>query len=74
MAEVHAGIGIASPEEIRTVVADWRRDNPKGARGANPYRLEQFGLDAHEVAERFGEYMRYFDIPREQVGLGRGRN
>lgn len=74
MAEVHAELGIDSPEEVRAVVADWRRRNPKGARGINRYTLEQFGLDADEVAERYSDYMRHFDIPREQQGLGRGNN
>jgi hypothetical protein len=74
IAEVHAALGIDSPEEVRAAVADWCQRNPKGARGANPYTLEQFGLDADEVAEQYGAYMRYFDIPREREGLGRGRS
>ena len=69
MAEVHAALGIDSPEEVRAAVADWRRRNPQGARGSNPYTLEQFGLNPDEVAERYSDYMRHFDIPREQEGL-----
>lgn len=72
MWEVHAGLGIDSPDEVRQAVADWRSQNPKGARGSNPYALEQFGLDGDAVAEQFGDYMRHFDIPREQEGLKRG--
>jgi hypothetical protein len=72
MTEVHAALGIDSPEEARAAVADWRRRNPKGARGSNPYSLEQFGLHPDEVAERYGDYMRHFDIPHEQEGLRRG--
>lgn len=71
MIEVHKGIGLDSPDEVRKAVADWRERNPKGARGANPYTLEQFGLDADAVAERFSAYMRRFDIPREKDGLAR---
>jgi hypothetical protein len=71
MAEAHAGLGLETPEEVRSAIADWHRDNPKGARGSNPYALEQFGLDAEAVAEQFGDYMRRFDIPREQAGLAR---
>jgi hypothetical protein len=71
MSEVHAALDIDSPEQVRTAVAQWRRDNPKGARGSNPYTLEQFGLEPDAVAEQFGDYMRYFDIPREQEGLVR---
>ncbi|CAN7639747.1 sulfotransferase [Phenylobacterium sp. LjRoot225] len=71
MTEVHHGLGVASPREVLEAVADWRRRNPKGARGSNPYALEQFGLNAEAVAEQFGDYMRRFDIPREQAGLAR---
>ncbi|MGB8364692.1 MAG: sulfotransferase family protein [Rhizomicrobium sp.] len=71
MAEVHSGLGIDTPDEVREAVADWRRRNPKGARGANPYALEQFGLDADAVAGQFQDYMRHFDIPRERDGLAR---
>jgi Sulfotransferase family len=71
MAEVHAALGIDSPEAVRAAVVDWHRRNPQGARGANPYALEQFGLDADAVAEQFGEYARRFGIPREQAGLAR---
>ena len=72
MADVHAALGIDSPEEVTTAVAEWRRRNPKGARGSNPYTLEQFGLDPDKVAEQYGDYIRHFDIPREQDGLRHG--
>lgn len=71
MSEVHGALGIDSPQQVRTAVAQWRRRNPKGARGSNPYTLEQFGLRADAVAEQFGDYMRRFDIPRESEGLAR---
>jgi hypothetical protein len=72
MADVHAALGIESPEAVRTAVADWRTRNPKGARGSNSHALEQFGLDPDEVADQYSDYMRHFDIPPEQEGLGRG--
>ncbi len=71
MGEVHSSLGIDSPEEVREAVADWHRRNPKGARGANPYSLEQFGLDPDEVAEQFSDYRERFAIPREKDGLAR---
>ena len=52
-------------------VADWRRANPKNRRGENAYALEDYGLDEGVLVELFGDYMRRFDIPREQVGLSR---
>jgi hypothetical protein len=69
--EIHAGLGIESPAEVVEAVSQWRRANPKNARGRNDYTLEQWGLEAVAVAERFGDYMRRFDIPREQEGLSR---
>jgi hypothetical protein len=69
--EIHAGLGIDSPEEVVEAVSQWWRANPKNARGRNDYTLEQWGLDARAVAQRFGDYMRRFDIPREQDGLTR---
>ena len=71
MRRIHAGIGIDTPEVIARSVGDWHRANPKNARGANDYSLEQFGLDADAVAEQFGDYMRRFAIPRESEGLAR---
>jgi len=72
MSDVHAGLNIDTPPAVREAVADWHRRNPKGARGSNPYALDTFGLNADAVAEQFGDYMRRFDIPREQEGLQRG--
>lgn len=69
MAEVHRSLGIDSPQQLRRAVTAWHRDNPRGARGSNPYELEQFGLDGDTVARKFEDYMRCFDIPRERDGL-----
>jgi len=71
VAEVHASLGIDTPAEVSNAVTEWHARNPKNARGANSYALEQYGLDQHAVAEQFGDYMRHFDIPREQAGLKR---
>jgi len=67
MQNVHESLGIPSPAEIRAAVADWHRSNPMGARGANPYALEEFGLNRDAVAEQFGDYIRRFRIPLEQA-------
>jgi hypothetical protein len=71
VADAHAGLGLDTPDEVRAAVTEWRRRNPKGARGANPYALEAFGLEAEAVAEQFSGYTQRFDIPREAAGLGR---
>ncbi len=66
MRRIHAGIGIDTPDEIAQTVAAWHRKNPKNARGANAYALEQFGLDDACVAAQFGAYRARFGIPRER--------
>lgn len=71
VSEVHASLGIDTPTEVSVAVDEWHRNNPKNARGANPYALEQYGLDQHAVAEQFSDYMHHFDIPREREGLQR---
>jgi hypothetical protein len=68
---VHRQLGLDTPDDVREAIAQWRRDNPKNARGANEYALEQFGLRADEMTELFSDYARYFDIPSEQEGLAR---
>jgi hypothetical protein len=67
--EVHAGLGIDTPADVRESMADWRRRNPKNGRGANDYALEQFGIRAEEAREAYGDYVRRFNIPSESDGL-----
>ncbi len=71
MMDVHARLGIDSPEPVLRAVADWRRANPKNARGANPYTAAGFGLDEQAIAKEFADYMERFGIPRERDGLSR---
>jgi hypothetical protein len=71
MGEAQAGLGMDSPPEVRAAIAEWRRANPKGARGANPYGLEEFGLKPGAVAEQFADYAQRFDIPGETAALAR---
>ena len=69
MKDVHAALGIATPEAVRDAVSAWHRRNPKNARGANSYDLATYGLEDRAVAAQFADYMRRFDIPRERDGL-----
>jgi hypothetical protein len=71
MREIHHRLGIDTPDEVATRVADWHAANPQNARGRNDYGLEEYGLNEGELCERFDEYMRRFDIPREAEGLAR---
>ncbi len=67
--EIHAGLGIETPDDVRAAIAAWRHANPKNKRGANEYALEQFGIDEGEARELFADYIRHFDIPRETEGV-----
>ena len=67
MAEIHAGLGINTPDDVRQSIASWRQGNPKGARGKNEYALEQFGIDAGEARALYSDYIQFFDIPREDA-------
>ncbi|WP_439133314.1 sulfotransferase family protein [Pseudomaricurvus sp.] len=69
MLEVHEKLGIESPDEVCQAVAQWRDANPKNARGVNAYSFEEYGLDDSRLEQQFSNYMEYFSIPREQVGL-----
>lgn len=69
LAKVHAALGIDTPEDVRAAIAGWRRDNPKNARGANDYALEQFGIDPDMADALFADYRRRFDIPHERQAL-----
>lgn len=70
--QVHAALGIGTPDEVRQAVTRWRAENPKGKRGSNPYVLDQFGLDRDEVEERFAPYRQRFGVPSEAEALGAG--
>jgi len=71
--DIHARLGIDSPEPVLQSIAEWRRLNPKNARGANAYDCAGFGLDEAALAEEFSGYMGRFGIPREHDGLARAR-
>jgi len=54
-----------SPGFEQAIVA-WRRDNPPGKRGTHDYALEDYGLDAGDVAAQYAFYSERFDIPSER--------
>jgi len=71
MRKIHSALGIDTPDDVVRAVGDWRRANPKNARGVNEYSLEQYGLNSDALIEQFSAYIRRFGIPREQDGLAR---
>lgn len=69
--EIHAALGIDTPDDVRASIAAWRAANPQGARGENRYTLAQFGLDEDELRDLFADYTRHFAIPTEAEGTAR---
>ena len=43
-------------------MADWRAANPPGAHGTHEFSLDEFGLSAAFVHERFGFYLDRFGL------------
>ena len=62
---IHHRLNLSTPESVERAVSQWFRENPKNARGRNDYAIEQWGLNAEEIAEEYADYIEYFDIPRE---------
>lgn len=56
-------IGLAPDARARRAMEQWRGQHPPGVHGSHEYALEDFGLDAPTVRDRFAEYARRFDIP-----------
>lgn len=69
LGEIHGGLGIDTPDDVRARIAAWRAANPQGKRGENRYSLEQFGLDEGEVRELYCDYINHFAVPREADGI-----
>ena len=49
----------------RDAMASFVAANPKGRFGTHGYRLEQYGLEAGAIGERFADYTARYDIPSE---------
>jgi hypothetical protein len=63
-------VGVEPPADTPSRVATWMAANPPDRYGRHRYTLDQFGLRAGEVRERFAAYMRRFDIKPEGVPGG----
>ncbi len=51
---IYGFAGIEMLPEVETAMRDWLRDNPPDKRGEHKYTLEQYGLSAGEIREKFG--------------------
>jgi Sulfotransferase family len=65
MTELFEALAIEMTPSVRTGIGQWRRENPPGKRGTHEYRLDEYGLDAAEVADEYAFYIDRYAIPSE---------
>jgi hypothetical protein len=53
---IYARFGRPLEPPVREAIEDYARAHPKGEHGEHAYRLEDYGLTAERVRERFGAY------------------
>jgi hypothetical protein len=59
--------GLEFSPAVAARMAGYVANHPNGGYGQHRYRLEDYGLDRHVLAEQFAPYMRHFDIDSEEV-------
>lgn len=71
--KIHARFGdeVSPLHEAR--MRAWLRDDAAGGHGRHAYDPADFGWSEDALAERFADYTRRYDVPREGVEAGRGR-
>ena len=52
-------------EEIRTALETHILEHPKDKHGSHQYDLEEYGLTAERVRERFAGYIERFGLPAD---------
>jgi hypothetical protein len=65
MTGVFEQLGLELTPTVRDSIGAWRRDNPPGKRGTHDYALDDYGLDAREVADEYAFYIDRFGVPAE---------
>jgi hypothetical protein len=70
MTDVFEQLGLEMTPTVKDSIVAWRRDNPPGKRGMHDYALDDYGLEAREVAEEYAFYIDRFDVPAEGADAG----
>jgi hypothetical protein len=63
--KIYTACGRDLDERGRAAVTACVRANPKGRFGTHGYRLEDYGLQADEIRERFADYIARYDVSPE---------
>lgn len=53
IATIYAAADLDPPDDPAAFIADYERQHPRHAHGAHRYTAASFGLDEHELRERF---------------------
>ncbi|HUA90822.1 MAG TPA: sulfotransferase [Steroidobacteraceae bacterium] len=67
MRRVYRAFGDELDGQALEAMTEHVSSHPQGRFGRHAYRLEEFGLDAGAIAERFKGYVQRYDIPLEQA-------
>ena len=67
VAQAFETLGIPITPAVTASIVEWRRNNPPGKRGRHSYALEDYGLDANEVAADYAFYIDRYTIPSERA-------
>ncbi len=59
---IYKHCGLTFSDRTRTAVNDWVVQNPQTKHGEHKYDAADFGLDKDRLRERFGPYMRKYDV------------
>jgi hypothetical protein len=65
MTEVFSTLGLEMTPAVQESIVTWHRENPPGKRGTHRYALEDYGLEARQVAEEYAFYTNRFDVLAE---------
>lgn len=63
VAGAYRALGVPFDDASRSAVADWAAAHPPGGHGTHEFALEDFGLHAGAVRERFAPYLDRFTPP-----------
>lgn len=61
--DIYDRFGEPMTQEAEQAMQAYLARNPKGKHGRHEYTLEEFGLSARQIRERFGEYSERYSIP-----------
>jgi hypothetical protein len=65
---VYDFVGFEFTKGAQDRMLDWSEKNKPGAHGKHHYTAAQFGMDEHEIRERFGFYTDKYDVRLEKIG------